>query len=140
MREWITVEEIDSEGPRIVGISAAIARELLEAWCMTQLLWVSFESANALALWEQVTRHVRGYLMTLWITGMLRGGSAKESFIVKCDHTTMTQAEIRAGYLICQVGMAPVKSSEFIYCRIRIKLKASEHTTRHSLEGKLTLL
>src|SRR5262249_12067702 len=107
-------------------------------WCMTQLLWVTFETANVPTLWEQVTRHIRGYLMALWATGMLQGNTTKESFIVKCDQTTMTQAEMRDGHLICHVGMAPVKPSEFIFYSIRIRWKPGDSSTRGGRERKWT--
>lgn len=132
MDEWITLEEIDSDS--VPGISAAIARELLEAWCRTHLLWVTFETANVPALWSRVTRHVHGYLTTLWLTGMLCGDTAKESFVVTCDQTTMTQAEMNEGHLICQVGVAPVRSSEFIHYRIRIQLKDRQPTQSRALQ------
>jgi phage tail sheath protein FI len=121
MGERITLEDIDSAS--VPSISAAIARELLEGWCATHLLWVTFETANVPPLWSQVTRQIHGYLTTLWLTGMLCGDTAKESFVVTCDQTTMTQADMNEGHLICQVGLAPVKPSEFIYYRIRIQLK-----------------
>lgn len=137
MHGYVAVEEVDSEGPNTPGISTAIARELFETWCVTQLQWVAYETANAPALWGQVTRHIRGYLMALWVTGILRGDTAKESFVVKCDQTTMTHADIRDGHLICQVGMAPVKPSEFVRYRIRIRLKPCEYPTRHGVRSLL---
>ncbi len=111
MGECITLEEVDSENPATEGISTALTRELIETWCVTQLQWVAYEIDNAPALWEQVDRHIRGYLCALWASGMLRGNSTKEAFLVKCDRTTMTQTDIRDGNLICEVRVAPVRPS-----------------------------
>ena len=123
VRECITLEEVDSENPATEGISTALTRELIETWCVTQLQWVAYESDNVPALWEQVDRHIRGYLCALWASGMLRGNSTKEAFLVKCDRTTMTQTDIRDGNLICEVRVAPVRPSEFVQYRIRVRLK-----------------
>lgn len=124
MGECITLEEVDSENPATEGISTALTRELIETWCVTQLQWVAYEIDNAPALWEQVDRHIRGYLCALWASGMLRGNSTKEAFLVKCDRTTMTQTDIRDGNLICEVRVAPVRPSEFVQYRIRVRLKS----------------
>lgn len=123
MHGYVAVEEVDSGDASPVGISASITRELIESWSLTQLQWVAYETNNAPPLWEQVVRNIRGYLLALWATGILRGDTTKESFLVKCDHTTMTQADILDGNVICQVGIAPVKPSEFVHYRIRIHLK-----------------
>jgi phage tail sheath protein FI len=122
--ECITLEEVDSENPATEGISTALTRELIETWCVTQLQWLAYEIDNAPALWEQVDRHIRGYLCALWASGMLRGNSTKEAFLVKCDRTTMTQTDIRDGNLICEVRVAPVRPSGFVQYRIRVRLKS----------------
>jgi phage tail sheath protein FI len=35
----------------------------------------------------------------------------------------MSEADIRDGHVICQVGIAPAKPSEFVFYRIRIRLQ-----------------
>ena len=42
------------------------------------------------------------------------------AFFVRCDRTTMTQADIDAGRLICHIGVAPVKPAEFVIFRIQL--------------------
>lgn len=124
MHGLVAVEEIDSADPSSVGISASITAILIECWCLTQLQWVTFEADNVSPLWERVVRHVRGYLLALWASGMLRGNTSQEAFVVKCDQTTMTQADIREGNLILLIGVAPLKPSEFVRYRIRVRLKS----------------
>jgi phage tail sheath protein FI len=79
--------------------------------------WVVFEPNNE-ALWERVKRVVSAFLTQVWRDGALMGKTKEEAFFVKCDRSTMTQADIDNGRLIIQVGIAPVKPAEFVIFRI----------------------
>ena len=54
---------------------------------------------------------------------MLSGTTPDKAFSVHCDQTTMTQADIDAGRVIVQIGMAPLQPGEFIFLQITIQLK-----------------
>jgi phage tail sheath protein FI len=120
---YVSVEEVDSARQAGPGLCPRVTRTALQAWCATELQWVAHEPHNAPSLWGQVSRHVRGYLGVLWVSGALRGEKPREAFVVKCDQTTMTQADIRDGKLICEIGVAPVTPSKFGLYRILIRLK-----------------
>lgn len=79
--------------------------------------WVVFEP-NDEPLWARVRRSVGEFLRTLWRDGMLQGKTAQEAYFVRCDRTTMTQADIDNGRLIALIGIAPVKPAEFVIFRI----------------------
>jgi len=79
--------------------------------------WVVFEP-NDEPLWARVRRSVGDFLTRLWMDGMLQGRSKEEAYFVKCDRTTMTQADIDNGRLIMLIGIAPVKPAEFVIFRI----------------------
>jgi phage tail sheath protein FI len=79
--------------------------------------WVVFE-INDEPLWARVRRSISDFLTRLWIDNMLQGRTKEEAFYVKCDYTTMTQADIDTGRLICEIGIAPVKPAEFVIFRI----------------------
>ena len=79
--------------------------------------WVVFE-INDEPLWARVRRSISDFLTTLWRDGMLQGSKKEYAFFVKCDRTTMTQADIDNGRLICVIGIAPVKPAEFVIFRI----------------------
>jgi phage tail sheath protein FI len=81
------------------------------------LQWVVFEP-NAEPLWARVRRTVANFLTTVWRNGALEGTKAEEAFFVKCDRTTMTQADIDNGRLICVIGVAPVKPAEYVIIQI----------------------
>jgi phage tail sheath protein FI len=79
--------------------------------------WVVFEP-NDEPLWARVRRSVGDFLTRLWMDGMLQGRTKEEAFYVRCDRTTMTQADIDNGRLIMLIGIAPVKPAEFVIFRI----------------------
>jgi uncharacterized protein len=79
--------------------------------------WVVFD-INDEPTWAKVRRSISAFLTNLWRDGMLQGSKKEEAFFVKCDRTTMTQADIDNGRLICLIGIAPVKPAEFVIFRI----------------------
>jgi phage tail sheath protein FI len=81
------------------------------------LQWVVFEP-NADPLWARVRRTISDFLTVVWRNGALEGTKKEEAFFVKCDRTTMTQADIDNGRLIVVIGVAPVKPAEFVIIRI----------------------
>jgi phage tail sheath protein FI len=79
--------------------------------------WVVFEP-NDEKLWAKVRVSITAFLTGLWQEGVLMGAKTEEAFFVKCDRTTMTQNDIDNGRLICLIGVAPIKPSEFVIFRI----------------------
>jgi phage tail sheath protein FI len=79
--------------------------------------WVVFEP-NDEPLWARVRRSVSDFLTRLWMDGMLQGRAKEEAYFVRCDRSTMTQADIDNGRLIMLIGIAPVKPAEFVIFRI----------------------
>jgi phage tail sheath protein FI len=79
--------------------------------------WVVFEP-NDPDLWARVKQTVEQFLTTSWRDGALMGTSADEAFFVECGESTMTQADIDNGRLICEIGVSPVKPAEFVIFRI----------------------
>ena len=81
------------------------------------LQWVVFEP-NAEPTWVQVRAAVEQFLLDQWRAGALQGPRPQDAFFVRCDRGTMTQADIDAGRLICEIGVAPVRPAEFVIFRI----------------------
>ena len=79
--------------------------------------WVMFEP-NDEALWNRARNSVSNFLTRLWKDGMLQGQKPEQAFLVKCDRTTMTQADLENGRLIMLIGIAPVRAAEFVMFRI----------------------
>ena len=79
--------------------------------------WVVFEP-NDEKLWARVKQTITQFLVTEWRNGALMGTKPAEAFFVKVDRTTMTQADIDNGRLICIIGLAVVKPAEFVIFRL----------------------
>jgi len=79
--------------------------------------WVVFEP-NDPKLWDSVKRTLNAFLRGLWRNDMLFGRTPGEAFFVKCDEENNPADSRDAGYLIVDIGIAPVKPAEFVVFRI----------------------
>jgi phage tail sheath protein FI len=79
--------------------------------------WTVFEP-NDERLWKSVVRDSIAFLTLVWRDGALKGTTPQEAFFVKCDAETNPPEVIDAGRLVVEIGIAPVKPSEFIIFRI----------------------
>jgi hypothetical protein len=89
----------------------------LEASIDRGLQWVVFEP-NAEPTWARVRETVGRFLSDQWRAGAFQGRKPEEAFFVRCDATTMTQADIDNGRLVALVGVAMLKPAEFVVFRI----------------------
>jgi hypothetical protein len=87
--------------------------------------WVVFEANNE-RLWSRIIATITHFLTTIWRDGALMGTTPQQAFFVKCDRTTMTQADIDNGRLIVIIGVAPAKPAEFVIFRIAQTISGSE--------------
>lgn len=88
------------------------------------LHWTVFEP-NDDRLWVRITNGIQDFLQSLWRHGGLQGQTSDEAFFVACGRTTMTEADIRDGRLICNIGIAPVRPAEFVILRINQRAVAT---------------
>jgi len=88
------------------------------------LQWVVFEP-NGEKLWTSIRSSINNFLNAEWHSGALLGAKQEDAFFVRCDLTTMTQADIDNGQLICLIGVALIKPAEFVIFRIGWKKSAS---------------
>jgi uncharacterized protein len=79
--------------------------------------WVVFEP-NDYDLWQRIKRTVSAFLLGLWRDGALFGATPAQAYYVKCDEETNPPESIEAGYVVIEVGIAPVKPAEFVVFRI----------------------
>jgi hypothetical protein len=70
--------------------------------------------ANGPALWTRVRRHLETLLTAYWQEGGLGGSTPDEAFEVRCDRSTMTQADLDAGRLVAKISVLPVAAIERI--------------------------
>ncbi len=102
MQRYITVRRV---------MSAAI-RTL-----QSDLQWVMFEPNNP-ALWKKILRNISYFLYTLWQNGYLKGGTPEQAFFVKCDEDNNPIESRERGYVVIDVGLAPVRPAEFVFFRV----------------------
>ena len=79
--------------------------------------WVVFEP-NDLDLWQRIRRTITAFLLRVWRDGALFGATPEEAFFVKCDSETNPPDMVDAGYVVCEIGIAPVKPAEFVVFRL----------------------
>jgi uncharacterized protein len=89
----------------------------LEQSVAAGLQWTVFEP-NGPPLWAAVSLAVERFLMTLFRQGAFQGVKPDQAFYVRCDASTMTQADIDSGRLVAEIGVAPLRPAEFVIFRI----------------------
>lgn len=82
--------------------------------------WAVFEP-NTEVLWSRIRSMITAFLNDLRHKGAMAGDSAEEAFFVKIDRSTMTDADITNGTLICEIGVAPSRPAEFVVFKIAQK-------------------
>jgi len=84
------------------------------------LEWVASQP-NGEPLWADVRRRVLAFLHQEWTRGALRGVTPEEAWFVRCDRSTMGQADLERGELVLLVGLALLKPAEFFVLRMAWK-------------------
>ena len=79
--------------------------------------WAVFEP-NDMRLWSSVRREIETFLYQEWTSRALVGAKPEHAYFVKCDRSTMTQADIDSGRLVALVGVALIRPAEFVIFRI----------------------
>lgn len=75
--------------------------------------WAVFEP-NDEPLWAQLRLAVGGFMQQLYRQGAFKGTKPSDAYLVRCDGTTTTQADIDRGVVNVLVGFAPLKPAEFV--------------------------
>ena len=75
--------------------------------------WVSFEP-NTPDTWALLEREISLFLRDLWMKGYFAGGSAEDSFLVKCDRESNPPESVDAGRLVTDIRVAPALPAEYI--------------------------
>jgi phage tail sheath protein FI len=82
------------------------------------LAWIVFEP-NDEPLWARIRASVGAFMHRLFVQGAFQGVTPREAYLVRCDATTTSQADINAGVVNIVVGFAPLKPAEFLILTIR---------------------
>jgi hypothetical protein len=98
---------------RLMGIVLRAARELGERH--------QFENSGP-ALWAGMRATLEGFLERLRAAGALAGATPQDAYTVRCDRSTMTQADIDAGRVIATVAITAAQPIQ----RITVTLALTE--------------
>lgn len=80
--------------------------------------WAVF-SGNDEPLWAQLRLNITTFMQGLFRQGAFQGTTPAQAYLVKCDSTTTTQADIDRGVVNVLVGFAPLKPAEFVFIQLQ---------------------
>ncbi len=80
--------------------------------------FVVFEP-NDEPLWAQIRLSVGTFMNNLFRQGAFQGQTPREAYLVRCNSSTTTQADIDLGIVNIIVGFAPLKPAEFVIIQIQ---------------------
>lgn len=109
-----------STDPEWRYVSVRRTVRMVEQSLLKALQWVVFEP-NDEPLWADARAQVDGFLHMLFRQGAFQGSSPRDGYYLRCDRTTMTQADIAAGRLLLELGLALVKPAEFLTLRLQVQ-------------------
>jgi phage tail sheath protein FI len=89
----------------------------LEQTLYASLTWAVFQP-NATPLWNALTQEVSAFMLSLFRQGAFAGTKPSEAFLVQCDSTTTTPADVANGIVNILVGFAPLVPAEFVIVKI----------------------
>jgi hypothetical protein len=80
--------------------------------------WAVFEG-NDEPLWAALRVNITAFMHGLFRQGAFQGTTPAQAYLVKCDATTTTQADVDRGVVNVLVGFAPLKPAEFVFIRLQ---------------------
>lgn len=87
------------------------------------IAWAAYE-ANDESLWLQLRACIGAFMHGLYLRGAFQGARPDDAYLLKCDSTTTTQADVDSGIVNIHVGFAPLKPAEFVILRFAQKTVA----------------
>ncbi len=89
----------------------------IEQTLYANLTWAVFEG-NSTPLWNAITGEVSAFMLSLFRQGAFAGDTPSQAFLVQCDSTTTTPADVANGVVNVVVGFAPLVPAEFVIVKI----------------------
>jgi uncharacterized protein len=89
----------------------------IEQTLYANLTWAVFEG-NSTPLWNALTQEVTAFMLSLFRQGAFAGNTPSQAFLVQCDATTTTPADVANGIVNILVGFAPLVPAEFVIIKI----------------------
>ncbi|WP_291011484.1 phage tail sheath subtilisin-like domain-containing protein [Hydrogenophaga sp.] len=109
-----------SSDPEWRYVSSRRLMTCIEASIQRSLRWVAFEP-NSERLWTEVQLSIETFLTQEWRAGALVGERPEQALFVRCGLGSMTQDDLDQGRLVCDMGVALTRPSEFSIQRFVIR-------------------
>lgn len=122
-------DAVDPKSPDAARLRAQVYRDAFArrvGTCLDGRLTWAASARNGPTTWASAQSTMSGYFMQLWRGGALVGTRPEHAFSARCDRTTMTQADIDAGLLVCTYGLALVRPAELEPGVVRVSTSATE--------------
>jgi phage tail sheath protein FI len=91
---------------------------MIESSLLLGTAWAVFEP-NDEPLWAQLRLNITAFMQGLFRQGAFQGTTPAQAYLVQCDSTTTTQADIDRGIVNILVGFAPLKPAEFVFIKLQ---------------------
>ena len=85
---------------------------------LSDLTQFSLFENNDSRLWLQIRTTLNAFLLSYWQNGGLRGSTPAQAYYVKCDATTTSFADMQAGKVNIEVGVALEYPAEFVVIKL----------------------
>jgi len=84
------------------------------------LSWTEFEPHGP-PLYARIVEEISAFLRSFWDAGILAGERLEEAFLVRCDHTTMTDDDVANRRLIAVCAVALTGPPVTVWLEIRLR-------------------
>lgn len=94
----------------------------IESSLFDGLQWAVFQP-NDTPLWTEMRSAAKSFMQGLFRQGAFQGASPSEAYIVRCDETTTTPADVNAGIVNIFIGFAPLRPAEFVVISLQLQIQ-----------------
>jgi hypothetical protein len=88
---------------------------------------------NGPALWARLRESLEGLLAGLWADGALDGAAAEDAYEVRCDRSTISQADLDAGRVICRASFTA--ASPIVHITVLLAMDEAGHISLASRQA-----
>lgn len=55
------------------------------------------------------------------LQGAFQGCTPHEAYVVRCERSMMTPADLEEGWIVLVVGLAPIMTGQFVHVNVRLQ-------------------
>lgn len=123
-RDAVDRKNPDAARLRVQAYNDAFLRRV--GACLDERLAWAASAKSGPTTWARAQATLSDYFFQLWRGGALVGTQPEHAYLARCDRTTMTQADIDAGLLVCTYGLALLRPAEHEPGVVRLSTSGKE--------------